>query len=109
VDPIALLAPFPDAVTVFEAAGYGASAEAVQASGLETAASTFRSLLRRRVRGKDGWTVGRYGVLLAVILLAFFFRSGLLGLSIGTCGGRSQVAIGFAVIETAPVMRFGVV
>jgi len=108
VDPVAVLAPCVDLVAYFAAVGFGASAERGQIAGFVLAAVlNLGSLLRAHLRRALHWTLGRYLVLIAVTLLAFFLRSGVFGLLINVCGWPAQAAIGFAVIVAAAVMRSG--
>ncbi|HEY2676938.1 MAG TPA: glycosyltransferase family 39 protein [Steroidobacteraceae bacterium] len=110
LDPTTVLAPCVDLVGYFAAIGFGASAQRGQTVGFVLAALiNLASLLRAHLRSALRWTLGRYLVLVAVTLLAFFLRSGVLGLLMGPCGWPAQAAIGFAVIATAAVMRSGFV
>ena len=110
LDPVAVLAPCADLFAYFMAVGLGASAERGQIFGFAIAAVlTLGSLLRARLHGALSWTIGRLLVLIAMMVLAFFLRSGLFGLLVNNCGLPAQAAIGFAVIATAAAMRSGLV
>lgn len=110
VDPLAILAPFADITTFLTAVWFGTSADRSQMLGFASAAVIcLGSLIRARLRRALKWTIGRYAVVMAVILLAFFLRNGLVGLLTHVLGLPVQAAVGFAVIATAVLMRAGLV
>ena len=110
VDPLAVLAPFADIITFLTAVWFGTSADRAQMLGFASAAVLcLASLMRARLRRVLKWTIGRYGVVVVVILLTFFLRNGLFGLLTNIFGLAAQAAIGFAVIATAALMRAGLV
>ena len=110
VDPLAVLAPIADLITFLTAVWFETSVDRAQMLGFSFAAVIcLGSLMRARLRRALNWTIGRYGVVMAVILLAFFFRNGLFGLLTNVFGLPVPAAVGFAVIATAALMRAGVV
>lgn len=110
VDALAVFAPCLDLIAYFAAVGFGASAEGGQIAGFSLAASmNLAALLRAHLYRALRWTLGRHLVLIAVMLLAFFLRSGVFGLLTNVCNWPAQSAIGIAVIATAAVMRSGLV
>ena len=81
LDPLAVLAPFADLITFLTAVWFETSADRAQMLGFAFAAVIcLGSLMRARLRRALKWTIGRYGVVMVVILLAFFLRNGLFGL-----------------------------
>jgi hypothetical protein len=99
VDPLALLAPFADLLTFLTAVRFETSADRAQMLGFACAAVLcLGSLIRARLRRTLEWSIGRYGLVIAVILLAFFLRNGLFGLLANVFGLPVQAAVGFAVI-----------
>jgi dolichol-phosphate mannosyltransferase len=110
IDPIALLAPCADLIAYFAALGFGASIERAQIAGFALAAlMNLSSLLRARLRHAPRWTLGRHLALIAVVLSAYFLRSGVFGLLTNVFNWPAGAAIIFAVITTAAVMRSGIV
>jgi dolichol-phosphate mannosyltransferase len=110
VDPLAVLAPFVDLITFLTAVRFETSADRAQMLGFAFAAVIcLGSLMRARLRRALKWTIGRYGVVMVVILLAFFLRNGLFGLLTNVFRLPVQAAVGFAVIATAALMRAGIV
>ncbi len=110
VDPLAVLAPFADLITVLTAVWFETSADRAQMLGFACAAVIcLGSLMRARLHRALKWAIGRYGVVMVVILLAFFLRNGLFGLLTHVFGLPLLAAVGFAVIVTAALMRAGIV
>jgi dolichol-phosphate mannosyltransferase len=110
VDPLAVLAPFADFIIFLTAVRFETSADRAQMLGFAFAAVIcLGSLMRARLRRALELTIGRYGVVMAVILLAFCFRNGLFGLLTNVFGLPVRAAVGFAVIATAALMRAGLV
>ena len=110
VDPLAVLAPFADLITFLTAVWFETSVDRAQMLGFAFAAVIcLGSLIRARLRRALKWTIGRYGVVMVVILLTFFLRNGLFGLLTNVFGLPVQAAVGFAVIATAALMRAGLV
>ena len=110
VDPLAVLAPFADLITFLTAVWFATSADRAQMLGFAFAAVIcLGSLMRARLRRALKWTIGRYGVVMAVILLAFFLRNGLFGLLTNVFRLPVQAAVGFAILATAALMRAGIV
>ena len=110
VDPLAVLAPFADFIIFLTAAWFETSADRAQMLGFAFAAVIcLGSLMRARLRRALELTIGRYGVVMVVILLAFFLRNGLYGLLTNVVGLPAQAAVGFAVIATAALMRAALV
>src|SRR5579863_3370351 len=110
MDPLAVLAPFADFITFLTAIWFETSADRAQMLGFAVAAVIcLGSLMRARLHRALKWTIGRYGVVMAVILLAFFLRNGLYGLLTNVVGLPAQAAVGFAVIATAALMRAALV
>src|SRR3984957_2644646 len=110
LDPLAVLAPFADLITFLTAVWFETSADRAQMLGFAFAAVIcLGSLMRARLRGALKWTIGRYSVVMVVILLAFFLRNGLFGLLTNVLGLPVLAAVGFAVIATAALTRAGVV
>ena len=106
MDPLAVLAPFADFITFLTAIWFETSADRAQMLGFAVAAVIcLGSLMRARLRRALKWTIGRYGVVMVMILLAFFLRNGLYGLLTNVVGLPVQAAVGFAVIATAALMR----
>src|SRR6516225_7386128 len=69
VDPLAVLAPFADIITFLTAVWFGTSADRAQMLGFASAAVLcLASLMRARLRRVLKWTIGRYGVVVVVIL-----------------------------------------
>ena len=69
LDPLAILAPFADFIIFLTAVWFEASANRAQMLGFAVAAVICLGSLMRANCVK--WTVGRYGVVMVVILLAF--------------------------------------
>jgi dolichol-phosphate mannosyltransferase len=110
VDPLAVLAPFADLISFLTAVWFETSADRAQMLGFAFAAVIcLGSLMRARLLRALNWTIGRYAVVMVVILLAFFLRNGLFGLLTNVFGLPGQAAVGFAVITTAALMRAGLV
>jgi dolichol-phosphate mannosyltransferase len=110
VDPLAVLAPCADFITFLTAAWFEISADRAQMLGFAFAAVIcLGSLMRARLRRALKLTIGRYGVVMVVILLAFSLRNGLFGLLTKVFGLPVLAAVGFAVIATAALMRGGLV
>ena len=110
VDPLAVLAPFADLISFLTAVWFGTSADRAQMLGFAFAAVIcLGSLMRARLRRALNWSIGRYAVVMVVILLAFFLRNGLFGLLTNVFGLPVQAAVGFAVLATAALMRAGLV
>ena len=110
VDPLAVLAPFADFIAFLTAVWFEISADRAQILGFAFAVvMCLGSLMRARLRRALKWTIGRYGVVLVVILLAFFLRNGLFGLLTNVFGLPVLAAVGFAVIASAALMRAGLV
>ncbi len=110
VDPLAVLAPFADLIILLAAVRLETSADRAQMLGFGFAAAIcLGSLMRARLHRALNWTIGRYGVLMVLILLAFFLRNGLFGLLTHIFRLPLPAAAGFAVIVTAAMMRAGIV
>jgi len=110
VDPLAVLAPFADLTSFLTAVSFETSADRAQMLGFAFAAVIcLGSLMRARLRRALNWTIGRYAVVMVVILLAFFLRNGLFGLLTNRFGLPVPAAGGFAVLVTAALMRAGLV
>jgi dolichol-phosphate mannosyltransferase len=110
VDPLAVLAPFADFITFLTAVWFETSADRAQMLGFACAAVIcLGSLMRARLRHALKWTIGRYGVVVVVILLAFLLRNGLFGLLTRVFGLPVLAAVAFAVLSTTALMRSGLV
>jgi dolichol-phosphate mannosyltransferase len=109
LDPLAVLAPLADLITFLTAVWFETSADRAQMLGFAIAAVIcLGSLMRARLHRAPKWTIGRYGVVMVVILLAFFLRNGLFGLLSNVFGLPVQAAVGFAILATAAQMRAGI-
>jgi len=109
VDPLAVLAPFADLITVLTAVRFETSADRAQMLGFAFAAVLcLGSLMRARLQRALNWTIGRYGVVMVLILLTFFLRNGLFGLLTHVFRLPLPAAVVVAVIVTAVLMRAGI-
>ena len=110
IDPLAVLSPIADLIIFLTAVWFEIAADRAQMLGFAFAAViNLGSLMRARLRGVLKLTIGRYSVVMIVILLTFSLRNGLFGLLAITFGLPAWVAAGFAVIATAALMRAGLV
>ena len=110
LDPLAILAPFADFIIFLTAVWFEASANRAQMLGFAfDAVICLGSLLHARLRHALKLTIGRYGVVMAVILLALFLRNGMFGLLTNIFGLPVFAAVGFVVVATTALMRAGLV